>query len=96
MSGWRKRQIAELKALRESPSKGVSDEIRISRLERELEMSVNISMDEFEDLMNEGPAVKVGKYSFGRGTTLRRCDPVAFHIEYCTYCASVEEEMDNE
>ena len=75
MSGWRKRQILELK---------------------ENDMSVNITMDEFEELMNEGPEVKLGKYSFGRGTILRKCEPVGFYIEYCTYCASVEEEMDNE
>ena len=62
----------------------------------ENDMSVNITMDEFEELMNEGPPVKIGKYSFGRGTILRRCEPVGFHIEYHTYCASVEEAMDEE
>jgi hypothetical protein len=63
---------------------------------KENDMSVNISMDDFEELMNESNVVRVGKYSFGRGTILRRCDPVAFHVEYCTYCASVEEAMDEE
>ena len=59
-------------------------------------MSVNINMDEFEDLMNEGTSVKVGRYSFGAGTILRRCDPVAFHVEYHTYCAAVEQEIDDD
>lgn len=62
----------------------------------ENDMSVNISMDEFEELLNEGSRVGFGKYSFGYGTILRKCEPVGFHIEYCTYCAEVEQAMDEE
>lgn len=65
---------------------------------KENDMSVNISMDDFEDLMNDGPKIKFGRYSFGQGTILRRCDPISFHVEYTTYCAEVEQliEVENE
>ena len=58
-------------------------------------MSVNITMDEYEDLLNE-ETVKVGRLTFGVGTVLRRCDPLVFHIQYHTYCAAIEQEIDDD
>lgn len=57
-------------------------------------MSVNVNMDEFEELLNDcNPTTVLGTYTFYAGTILRKMDPVAFHKEYHTYCAAVEEEM---
>lgn len=54
-----------------------------------------ITMDEFEDLLNE-QEVKVLGRKFGHGTILRKVDPVSFHVEYHTYCAAVEEAIEEE
>lgn len=46
-----------------------------------------ITIDEFEDLLNESfPQVTIGRSSFGKGTILRKCDPEQFKIEYHSYC----------
>lgn len=55
-----------------------------------------ITIDEFEDLMNEGTQVSIGRYSFGHGTILRRCDLITFMQEYHDYVQSIEEAMDEE
>lgn len=57
-------------------------------------MSVNVSMDDFEEMMNEcNPTTVLGTYTFYAGTILRKLDPVAFVKEYHDYCAAVENEM---
>jgi hypothetical protein len=56
-----------------------------------------ITMDDFEDLLNESnPMTVLGRHNFYAGTILRKCDPAAFAIEYHAYCAAVEEEMEAE
>ena len=57
-----------------------------------------ITKDEFEDLMNESfPQVEVmlGRLKYGRGTIIRKVDPVQFDIEYNDYIhyLEIQEEM---
>jgi hypothetical protein len=57
-----------------------------------------ITKDEFEDLMNESfPQVEVmlGRLKYGRGTIIRKVDPVQFDIEYYDYLhyLEIQEEM---
>lgn len=55
-----------------------------------------INMDEFEELLNENKQITVLGRKFGQGTILRKCDPIAFHVEYHTYCAAVEDAIEEE
>lgn len=53
-----------------------------------------ITKDEFEDLMNESfPQVELmlGRLKYGRGTVIRKVDPVQFDIEYNDYLQYLEE-----
>lgn len=53
-----------------------------------------ITMDEFEELMNESfPQVEVmlGRLKYGRGTIIRKVDPLQFEIEYHDYLHYLEE-----
>lgn len=59
-------------------------------------MSINFSMDDFEDCLNESTPFIVAGMKFYQGTILRKCDPVAFHQAYHDYCAAVEEEIERE
>jgi hypothetical protein len=54
-----------------------------------------ITENEFEELLNENSTTVLGRW-FGNGTILRKCDPVSFHVEYHTYCASVEDAIEEE
>lgn len=54
-----------------------------------------ITENEFEELLNENSTSVLGRW-FGNGTILRKCDPVSFHVEYHTYCASVEDAIEEE
>lgn len=48
--------------------------------------------DEFEEMMNESyPQVEVGSLQYGRGTVLRKVDPVQFDIEYNDWVQYMEE-----
>ena len=51
-----------------------------------------ITIDEFEDLLNESfPQVTIGRSSYGKGTILRKCDPEQFKIEYHDWLHYYEE-----
>ena len=53
-----------------------------------------ITKDEYEDLVNESyPPVELGNTAcYGRGTVLRKVDPVLFDIQYHDYLLFVESE----
>ena len=57
------------------------------------------TIDDFEELLNETyPKVQLGKLEYGRGTIIRRVDPVQFNIEYhdwMHYLDEVEEDRVN-
>lgn len=57
---------------------------------------VNITEGDFEELLNEAPAVVILGRDYYPGTILRKCDPVQFNIEYWNYVHAVEEEIENE
>lgn len=59
-------------------------------------MSVNISQDDFEEMLNESEPVVVLGRRFDQGTILRKLDPASFAEAYNSYVDSVEEEMENE
>jgi predicted Zn-ribbon and HTH transcriptional regulator len=54
-----------------------------------------VTMDEFEDLLNESTTTILGR-EFSNGTILRKCDPVAFSVEYHAYMHSIEDAMEEE
>lgn len=50
------------------------------------------TMDDFETLMNESfPEVKVGSREYGRGTVLRKVDPLQFEIDYHDWLLYLDE-----
>lgn len=50
------------------------------------------TIDEFETLMNETyPTVRLGSLEYGRGTIIRKVDPVQFDIEYNDWLQYLEE-----
>ena len=54
-----------------------------------------ITIDEFEELLNETyPMVRLGRLEYGRGTIIRKVDPVQFDVEYNDYLQYLEELCD--
>lgn len=54
------------------------------------------TIDEFEDMMNVTfPQIKVGNLEYGRGTVLRKVDPVQFDIEFNDWLQYLDEAMED-
>ena len=50
------------------------------------------TIDEFETLQNESyPLIEVGARKFGRGTVMRKVDPVQFDIDYNDWLQYLDE-----